>query len=158
MKIEKKDLTKEVLSNLFETASYGNSSCGFKTSKKQRELTGVKEQYGCDECAEVLLRGGKVWYIDYEAEDPFPSDSVSNYDNCTSFPACGCLKYGATLDEIVEHLNDVMDGKWAGKYNADDPRTVMCDIVKLITEDTEGDMYTAWNVAQAAFFGEIVYG
>ena len=158
MKIEKKDLTKEVLSNLFETASYGNSSCGFKTSKKQRELTGVNGQFGCDECAEVLLRGGKVWYIDYEAEEPDASDSVSNYDNCTPFGAGGCLKYSATLDEIVEHLNDVMDGKFVGKYNEDDPHTTMRNIVKLITEDEDEDLYTAWNVAQAAFFGEIVYG
>lgn len=157
MKIELKDMTKDFLSNLFQAAELFNRKCTFKTSEFQLSICNVHEQFKCDELAEVLLRGGKVWYIDFCADGVDCGRSVSHYNNCTPHHADGCLKYGVTLNEFVDHLNDVIRGRFVGPYNEEDPHRVLTNFVKLITEDCEGDMFIAWSVAQAAFFGEIIY-
>lgn len=154
MKIEKKDLTKEVLTYIFGAAAYGTPSCGFYAVKEFIGQLG-EVTYDSEGIVEELLHGRKVWYVDFQAKVSDVSNSVSHYDNCS--PADEWLQYSATLDEMVERINDVMDGRWVGDGNEEDPRIVMRDIVKIVTDDESAGIFTAWHVVQAAFFGKISY-
>lgn len=126
------EITKELLVNLFSTATYGSDWLNIVTLKSEKHLdnkyTPEYLEYRCreDKWADRLLDGGTIVCEDYYDED--------DDENPT--------RYNLKLDHILKGLKksqEIIPRDWADFVNDED------------------DYYTCNNIMQVIIFGEVVY-
>lgn len=148
--MEKDRLTREVLSDLIETATYGSGWLDFQFDDTQ--VAPIENEAACDTAARILLAGGKVEFIDNWAEEPDEIYSETGY-----FESDAGI-YPVTLKDIVKGLEKAESGEW--NAHDDEERNFVKEDVSDVLKDTEDsclDMDGADWIMQVILFNEIVY-
>ncbi len=139
MKAQITEVTHEQLVDLFST---GLSGCEFLGADYDRNFYDAipddKREGDCfeDHLADVILNGGKITLIDYEAEGEVYSKAGKLDDDGET------VNYSIGLQEILEGCST--------------EEGLSCAVELWL--DGEGDYYTANNLLQVIMFGEVVYG
>lgn len=159
------EFDKEVLSFLFETAEYGNTS-RFEYDFPKWAIENAEGKYYCDMAADALLKGGSIYIYDNSCiEDDYSRDDdmeyygqkgvnwVRTFKHQVEYNGwdgkqhvCYVPAYEITLETLINGINASTDDY---KFNV---------IKTLIGDLGDCDMEDAYNVFQLAVFGEIVYG
>lgn len=139
-------LTKDELSNLISTATYGDNSFDILVPKEYLELKtlgGNEDDCWEDELTNVLLNGGKIDIIDMEDEyDDANARVESKVHHLEEYNGYYHPAYRVGLEEILEGCS-TDEG---------------CEYAKELFLDEDGDFFTAYNLLQIIIFGEVVYG
>lgn len=147
--MEKDKLTKEVLSDLIETATYDSGWLDYQFDETQ--VPAVEGEFDCDTAARILLAGGKVEFIDNWAEAPDEIYSETGY-----FETDAGI-YPVTLDDIVKGLERAESGEW-NAYDKETRFLAKEDVYELIERENGClDMDGADRLMQVILFNEIVY-
>ena len=146
VKIEKCDLTHDVLVYLFSTALYGNNNLGCDYNRDEyREFCDCDEN-DCyeDKIAKLLLAGRSVEISDCYSEDE--EDVYGNNKRVYWDAELQIMVYPITLDDIVVGLEKAATDGYS-KH-----------VFDLLKEDGDMDMIGADTLLQYICFGEAIYG
>lgn len=139
-------LTKDELSSLISTATYGDNTFDILVPKEYRELKtlgGNEDDCWEDELANVLLNGGKIDIIDMEDEyDDANARVESKVHHLEEYNGYYHPAYRVGLEEILEGCSTDEGYEYA----------------KELFLDEDGDFFTAYNLLQIIIFGEVIYG
>lgn len=135
------------LVDLLSTATYGSDYMVFD----YREDKGLAAMWECAEdiAAEILLHGGRIYILDYNAED---EDEIYS-DMAYWDEDRGTAVYGITLEDIKRGLQLALDGevKEGGAWLRE------CAI-HLLTGEGDMDYPEANALMQVIAFGDLIYG
>ena len=139
-------LTKDDLSNIISTATYGDDSFDILVPDEYKELkTRGGNENDCweDKLANVLLSGGKIDIVDMEDEyDDAGARLEPKVHHLEEYDECYYPAYRVGLEDFLEGCSTEEGYGYA----------------KELLVDEEGDFYTASNLIQIIIFGEVVYG
>lgn len=146
------ELTHDILVNLICSATWGSSWLGFCYRETQRQEHLKEFDTAEDIATSILLSGGNVRFIDYNAED---SDDVNSDKGVWDADADRAF-YEVTLKDIEDGIQNALVGAFKVSSFSDEHYAKIA-AEALLADDGDFDANDADRLMQIILFREIVY-